>query len=160
MDLERSDTFSLERAQTFGTYNQMTDEMDAGIIDEERVNWKVLFARIFAFFLLFVIIVCCGLGAITPRFLVLAAFICVLLIIVIIATYVDLRARFSSCWHMLTFSAAKPAQSSTGKNDIIFVHSQGGVPVANVRRSDTTELPSKASLAGRDTFSPFKPMQI
>jgi hypothetical protein len=72
-----------------GTYNRMDDE--GGIIDEEHWNWSVLMMRVFCFFLLFLIILCVGLEAITRRFLVLAAIICGFLVLVIIATYVDPR---------------------------------------------------------------------
>ncbi|RYH32194.1 hypothetical protein EON65_01065 [archaeon] len=106
-DLERADTFSLDRAQTFTVlyqnqmadgitfttpYNQMND--DPGILDEERVNWTRLLTRVLSFFLLFVVIVMCGLYEISPKFLVLAAIVCVVLIITIVATYVDLRPYF------------------------------------------------------------------
>ena len=78
------------------TTNQGTEDGDDGFLDEETVHWKVLVARIFAFFLLFLILLCIGLEAITRKFLILAAIICGLLVIVIVATYVDSRNRF--CW--------------------------------------------------------------
>lgn len=71
-------------------------EGEDGVLDEETWNWSALIARVFAFFLLFLIIICIGLEAITRRFLILAAIICVLLVIVIIGTYVDLREK--CCW--------------------------------------------------------------
>lgn len=79
-----------------GTINQGEEDLDDGFLDEETVHWKVLVARIFAFFLLFLILLCIGLEAITRKFLILAAIICGLLVMVIVATYVDARNRF--CW--------------------------------------------------------------
>lgn len=75
---------------------QTNIEEEDGILDEETWNWSALIARVFAFFLLFLIIICIGLEAITRRFLILAAIICVLLVIVIIGTYIDLREK--CCW--------------------------------------------------------------
>lgn len=70
-------------------YNRMDD--DGGILDEEHWNWPVLLARILCFFLLFLIILCVGLEALTQKFLILAAIICGALVFVIVGTYVDPR---------------------------------------------------------------------
>lgn len=85
----------LESNPSLSNYNEM-DEDDLGIMDEEMVNWPVLCTRIFAFFLLFLIIVCFALEEITKRFLILAAIICVVLILVIVFTYVNVY-RFICC---------------------------------------------------------------
>ncbi len=88
---------SVDRPVTSGVQSgQSVFEEDDGIMDEEHWNWSALIARVFAFFLLFLIILCIGLEAITRRFLILAAIICVLLVIVIIGTYIDLREK--CCW--------------------------------------------------------------
>jgi hypothetical protein len=79
----------LERAVTFTGYEEFQDH--EGILDEEQWNWPVLLTRVFSFFLLFVIIVCVALEEISKRFLVLAAIVCGLLVLVLVATYVDPR---------------------------------------------------------------------
>lgn len=84
----------LERAVTFTDYKEMEEEL---IIDEEHVNYPILCARIFSFFLLFLIILCLALEEITKRFLFLAALICALLILVIVSTYIDPRKLFKYC---------------------------------------------------------------
>lgn len=76
--------------------NQNGEDDDDGFMDEETVHWRVLAARVLAFFLLFMILLCIGLEAVTRRFLLLAAIICGVLVIVIVCTYVDARNRF--CW--------------------------------------------------------------
>lgn len=140
-DLERADTFSLDRAQTFTVlyqnqvgdgqistmpYNQMND--DPGVMDEERVNWTRLLTRVLSFFLLFVVIVLCGLYEISSKFLVLAAIVCIALIITIIATYVDLRPYFCFICRrrlaqpnsnkVVTISAMHAASQSTDKPSV------------------------------------------
>jgi hypothetical protein len=79
----------LERATTFTGYEGMADQDP--IIDEEHWNWPVLLTRVFCFFLLFLIVICVALEEISRRFLVLAAIICGVLVIVIVATYIDPR---------------------------------------------------------------------
>lgn len=80
--------------------NGTTDEKDqeqqweeGSIWDEETWHWPTLIARIFAFLLLALILVCIGLEEITKKFLVLAAIMCVVLAMCICATYVDIRKR-------------------------------------------------------------------
>jgi hypothetical protein len=97
----------LERAVTFTGYDEMQDPDP--IIDEEHWNWTVLLTRIFCFLLVFVIIVCVALEAITPKFLVLAAIICGLLVIVLIATYIDPR----KWWSIICRMCGKPPQEPT-----------------------------------------------
>jgi len=85
----------LERANSFGDfqtthYEEFQDE-DEGIMDEERVNWPILCARIFSFFLLFCIFVFVALGGLDLLFLIIAAIISGFLIFVVIATYRDPR---------------------------------------------------------------------
>lgn len=84
----------LERANSFGDYQTAHYEEfqdDDGIIDEERVNWPILCARIFSFFLLFCIFVFVALGGLNLAFLVLAAIIAGFLLLVVVATYRDPR---------------------------------------------------------------------
>lgn len=96
LDLERVTTFSDYNAPASNTnYNVMEEEL--GMMDEEVVNWPVLCTRIFAFFLLFLIIICFALEEITQRFLLLAAIIGVLLVIVIFSTYFDIRRIICCC---------------------------------------------------------------
>jgi hypothetical protein len=82
----------LERAVTFTGYEEFQDH--EGILDEEQWNWPVLLTRVLCFFLLFVIIVCVALEEISKRFLVLAAVVGGLLVLVLVATYVDPRKWF------------------------------------------------------------------
>ena len=72
-------------------FNRQTEQDE--LMDEETWHWPTLLARIFAFFLLFVTILCLCLQAISKRFLILAAIVCVLLIVVIVGTFVDLRTK-------------------------------------------------------------------
>lgn len=169
MDLERSDTFSLERAETFTDYNQMTDvfgvprgaavgmnggatdEVDLGILDEERVHWRVLAARIFCFFLLFLILLCCSLEQVSPKFLILAVLMSVLLVFVIIATYIDVISRIRSCCHMLTFTAARPPPNTVPSE---FIHSRGSMPQA-IGAQPAKVIPGTNNSVSRETFSPM-----
>lgn len=127
----------------------MDNPTDDGILDEEHVHWKVLGMRIFCFLLLFLIIVCCSLEEISPRFLVLAAMMCGLLVLIILATFIDLGARVRSCWHMLTFTPPTPPVTGNVSGDVVFVNSKGKLAGAR-------GYPSKESLASRDTFSPMQ----
>jgi hypothetical protein len=88
-------TVDLERSVTFSDYRPMDEEL--GMMDEETINWPVLCTRIFAFFLLLLIIVCFALEEITPRFLILAAIIGALLVLVIFSTYFDIRRYLCCC---------------------------------------------------------------
>ena len=86
---------SLERATTFSgweddSYNRFGDD---DVFDVETWNWPVLLTRVFCFFLLFIMLVLFGLGAINKKFLVLASIVFVLLSIVLINTYINLRAH-------------------------------------------------------------------
>jgi hypothetical protein len=98
--------------------NAQQQEED-GIMDEETWNWSALIARVFAFFLLFLIIICIGLEAITRKFLVLAAIICVLLVIVIVGTYIDLREK--CCWCLCPRNrkdSGNPIENPTSSSNI------------------------------------------
>jgi hypothetical protein len=86
MDLERANSFGDYQTSHYEEFND-----DDGIIDEERVNWPILLARIFSFFLLFCIFVFVALGGLDLEFLVLAAIVAGFLILVVVATYRDPR---------------------------------------------------------------------
>jgi hypothetical protein len=109
MDLERAETFTPEfkdittvspMQNTSGlsndeqAYNRMDDEE---ILDEETINWTVLVTRVFAFFLLFLVVLFCALEEISIKFVALAAIVCIVLILVIVATYIDIRRYFLCC---------------------------------------------------------------
>jgi hypothetical protein len=83
-----------ERTKRRITQQSNVPEQADEILDEETWNWPALTARVFAFFLLFAIIVSIALQTISKRFLILAALICILLVIVIIGTYVDIKSMF------------------------------------------------------------------
>lgn len=91
----------LERTTTFSDFNDADyKEMESGelgMMDEEKINWKMLITRVFSLFLLLLIIICFSLEAIEQRFVFLGAIIGGLLILVIIATYIDLRRIFCFC---------------------------------------------------------------
>jgi hypothetical protein len=76
-------------------YRTMNDDGD--VLDEETINWPVLIARVFAFFLLFLVILFCSLEEVSHKFLWLAAIVCVVLLVVIVCTYVDLRPYICCC---------------------------------------------------------------
>jgi hypothetical protein len=97
LDLERSDTFTVEYDKKIESYNTMSDD---GILDEEHVHWRVFLTRVFLFFLLLVTIICCALEEISQRFLFLAVIFCALLVFLIFVTFVDLSpflVRFYNC---------------------------------------------------------------
>lgn len=76
-------------------YRTMND--DGEVLDEETINWPVLLTRVFAFFLLFLVILFCSLEEVSHKFLWLAAIVCVVLLVVIVCTYVDLRPYICCC---------------------------------------------------------------
>lgn len=80
------------------SYDRMREDT---ILDEETVHWKVLATRLFCFFLLFLVILCCILEFLSWKLLVLAAFICAFLIFVIIGTYVDLQPYLLATYNTL-----------------------------------------------------------
>lgn len=126
-DLERANTFSLDRAQSFTDYKPMEDQVVAEeeIIDEEHVHWKVLLTRVFCFFLLFLVILFCALVGVNRRFVFLAAFICIFLVFVIIATYVDIPARLRSWWVILTGRPLYPPNNANNNSSVDGAHSRG-----------------------------------
>jgi regulator of extracellular matrix RemA (YlzA/DUF370 family) len=153
VNLDRANTFSLDRSTTFteyppitpnknmvydlkqdnsitdASYSQMSD--DVGIMDEEHVHWQVLSTRVLCFFLLFSIIVCVCLQAISNRFLLLAGLICIVLVFIIICTYVDVTGRLYSCMsnlmnrgkqsndHTMSYTTARPAVGPSISKDVI-----------------------------------------
>eukprot|EP00981_Chlorochromonas_danica_P007089 scaffold1551_cov164-Ochromonas_danica.AAC.17 len=131
-DLERANAFSLDRAQSFTDYKPMEDQVlaEEEIIDEEHVHWKVLFVF-------------------------LAAFICIFLVVVIIATYVDIPARLRSWWVILTGRPLHPPNNANNNSSVdINNNSRGsslalaGPPVANsayASSSSTVVNPLSAS---------------
>lgn len=76
-------------------YRSFNDDGD--VIDEETINWPALLTRVFAFFLLFLVILFCSLEEVSEKFLWLAAIVCVVLLVVIVCTYVDLRPYLCCC---------------------------------------------------------------
>jgi hypothetical protein len=76
-------------------YRNMND--DGSVIDEETINWPVLLTRVSAFFLLFLMIIFCSLEEVSQKFLWLGAIVCVILILVLISTFVDLRPYLCFC---------------------------------------------------------------
>lgn len=88
-----------------------------GFLDEESWNWPVLCARIFAFVLLFLVLVCLCLYDLNPKFLVLAAFIAIGLMLVILGTYINLWDHSKACLQKCGCCKADPSdlkQSLTG----------------------------------------------
>lgn len=110
MDLERAETFTgldtqlnpIETKRGTTTSN-ITDEVyqlmgDDGIIDEDvRVDWPVFITRLAAFFLFLLIVIFCALEEINIKFLALAAIVCILLIVIFVATYVDIWSYCRNC---------------------------------------------------------------
>lgn len=89
--LDRSDTFSgWEDSELAHNKTPQNSGATEDVIDEETWNWPVLMTRVFCFFLLFIIMVMFGLGALDSKFLVVGAIIFVLLSIILINTYVNL----------------------------------------------------------------------
>ena len=95
---------ALARANTFSNWVSSVDspnynryEDDYSVIDVETWNWPVLLTRVFCFFLLFLMIVLFGLGAINTNFDILATFVFIILSIILINTYIDLRVLAFRC---------------------------------------------------------------
>lgn len=76
-------------------YRAMND--DGSVLDEETINWPVLLTRVFAFFLLFLVILFCSLEQVSRKFLWLGAIVCVILFFVLVSTFVDLRPYICCC---------------------------------------------------------------
>lgn len=82
----------------------------SSIMDEETINWRMFFTRIFLIILLCLVIVCLGLYNLNHAFLILAALICGFLILCLVATFVDL----SWMWRWIPCCPARnPAASPT-----------------------------------------------
>ena len=90
----------------------------SSIMDEETINWRMFFTRIFLILLLCLVIVCLGLYNLNHAFLILAALICGFLILCLVATFVDL----SCLWRWLPccpsrIPAAPGANATSNNND-------------------------------------------
>lgn len=88
-----SDLTRVENQSEFSTPSTDYDRTyEDSILDEEVVHWRKFAARIFCCLLLLIIIICCALEVISPRFLILAGLVCGLLILLLLATYIDILA--------------------------------------------------------------------
>lgn len=154
MDLERAETFTgihttqnpIAAKQVTTTSNDASDGVyqsmdDDGIIDEDlRINWRVFVARIVALFLFLLIIIFCALEEINIKFLALAAVVCVLLVVVFIATYIDLRSYFgSACFRSC---CQKRATASPSESDVQRVLRYSG----NISTSSSQALSMRNSI--------------
>ena len=93
--LARATTFSnWDSSMNSSNYNRFDDD---SVFDVETWNWPVLLTRVLCFFLLFVMIVLFGLGSINTKFDILASFVFIILSIILINTYIDLRVLFCRC---------------------------------------------------------------
>lgn len=128
-DFDRSDTFTEynERSDTFTDFNNKESyhgdetnygnrtaipnytndsDSDSEVIDVERINWLKFFARIAAITLLVMILICVGLGAITPRFFVLAGIVSILLVLVLVLSFFDISCLWKRCTQKKTSGIA------------------------------------------------------
>lgn len=60
------------------------------IIDEENINWWVLFTRVFLIILVCLIVVTLGLYEMNPSIIFLSVFLCAFLILCLVATFFDI----------------------------------------------------------------------
>lgn len=134
----RQTSTDLERAVTFTGYNEMEDEE---IMDEETWNWPVLLTRIFCFFLVFMILLCVALEWISPRFLVLAAIICGVLLLVLVATYIDPRKWFSICTRI--FCCRKAPEEPTPARTVRSPHA---LPATTIVSANNNNRPIKPTV--------------
>ena len=68
-------------------YEAMSDV----VLDEENINWCVLFLRVFAIIILVGIIICVGIGTIEPKFYLLAAIASIGLVLFLIVSFFRLQ---------------------------------------------------------------------
>ena len=73
-------------------------ELESGEMDEENINWCVLFLRVFAIVLLVGIIICVGIGTISERSYILAGICAICLVIFLVISFFKLQicSLFSS----------------------------------------------------------------
>lgn len=108
IDLLRADTFQPVSAQpqSFSEYlskphrsddTRRSDNESMSLLDEEVWDWPVLLTRVLCFALLFAFIVFTIIGStLTLFYMVIAAGILLILIIVLIGTFVDITSRLPS----------------------------------------------------------------
>lgn len=122
------------------------NEEEGGILDEETINWPVLLTRVFAIFLLLLIIVFFSLEEISRKFLVLAAIFCVVLVIVIVGTFIDLRPYLFCCWRRSTTPATNIAASSTATLSTALIHEYSG-GTKNPMAQGASSIPSRGNIS-------------
>lgn len=85
------------------------------IIDEENINWWVLFTRVFLILLVCLIVVTLGLYEMNPSIIFLSAFLCAFLILCLVATFIDISCLWK-CLKKKENQHAPPVTDSADSN--------------------------------------------